>query len=112
MQTHSSDDAQETDADATLTHARTTILRYLRGRDERVENLSLVTAAVRSVALDGGDLDATDLPFPEVHERVTERYLPELDRDGLVAYDRSASTVTLAGPPDELDDAGQRHRDE
>lgn len=104
MQAHSSDDAQRPDADQTLAHARSAILRYLAERDGPVENLSLVTTAVRTAELEGSGPDPEDLSFPEVHERVTTQFLPDLDRDGLVAYDRAAGTVSLAVPRDELDD--------
>lgn len=102
MSRQPSDDPTRTDdANITLDHARTAILRYLSRRDEPVENLELVTTAVRKAELDDREVSAIELPFCEVHDRVTTTHLPALAREGLVEYDRANGRVALAASPDE-----------
>lgn len=104
---HHSDDTSPApdDPSITLEHARTAILRFLARYDGTVETLELVTVAVRETECDRRSLSVADLPFVDVHDRVTATHLPALDREGLVDYDPAAETVELAVSTDELSDA-------
>ncbi len=96
-------DSDETDVAIPLEHARSAILRYLAERGEPVENLELLTTAVRTAEVDRRDVGVTDLPLRTVHDCLTADHLPALDREGLVDYNRAAETVTLAVRPDRIE---------
>lgn len=90
------------DGAASLQEPRAAILHYLATRGKAVEKLELVTTAVRTTEVDRRDISVTDLPFQTVHDRVVNNYLPALAREGLIDYNRSCESITLAVPPEDI----------
>jgi|GEM_PF-6052674 hypothetical protein len=72
------------------------VLRFLDGREEPVDNLRLVSVAVWNAELDRRDAEPGDLSLSVLHEAIERDRLPALDRRGLVEYDRTGGTVALA----------------
>ncbi len=97
------DDSTDDVADFTLEHAKPSIVSYLDDRDGPVENLTLVSIAVRERECDRRDIDPSELPLPAVHDRVVTTHLPALSRDGLIDYDRGDETVTLTASREQID---------
>jgi hypothetical protein len=101
------DDSSGEDAvDFTLDYAKPSIVSYLDDRDDPVDNLTLVSIAVREQECDRRDLEPPELPLPEVHDRVLTEHLPALSRDGLVDYDRTDETVTLTASREAIERSG------
>lgn len=104
MPVEGDDGSSDADAsDFSLEHAERSIVSYLDTQAEPVENLSLVSIAVRERECDRRDLDPSELPLPEVHNRVVTTHLPALSRDGLIDYDRAEEAVTLTASPEEIE---------
>jgi hypothetical protein len=106
MPTDEPSESDQDEAGITLEHARTAIVRFLAERDEPVENLDLLTTAVRETEYTRRDRDIADFPYSVVYERVTTTHLPALDDEGLVSFNRAAETVSLCVSPDEFESDG------
>lgn len=82
--------------DFELTTAPDAILAYLDEQDGPVENLRLLAVAVWNEELEAREACPEELPLADVSDRVRSRWLPDLDREGAIDYDRTSETVVLA----------------
>ncbi|QLH82063.1 hypothetical protein [Halosimplex pelagicum] len=106
------DNSAESDDSIDLEHATETILQFLANRDGPVENLTLISIAVREEEVQCRDLEPSDLSIPAVHEQVTTTHLPDLSREGLINYDRTDEIAELEKAAEDIDAVSQQEHSE